>query len=208
MKFRRVLTILLILVPMLAASAQDQSLIDRFYAGVADSCLDISYSYSARVSGILNNGQGHLCAQGLMWRVKGNGVEMYCDSKSLWIIDRSMKEAVIEPAADENAAEWLSNPALIFSQLQGHFKVSESISVQGGQSVIFVLKPLDNSGITYCNLELMKSDASIKNATVALSDGTLIKIEVSSMKLTPKVSVEAFRPHIDFDSSWILTDLR
>ena len=208
MKFRRVLAILLILVPMLAASAQDQSLIDRFYAGVADSCLDISYSYSARVSGILNNGQGHLCAQGLMWRVKGNGVEMYCDSKSLWIIDRSMKEAVIEPAADENAAEWLSNPALIFSQLQGHFKVSESISVQGGQSVIFVLKPLDNSGISYCNLELMKSDASIKNATVALSDGTLIKIEVSSMKLTPKVSDETFKPRFVFDSKWLVTDLR
>ena len=208
MNFRRVLTILLILVPMLAVSAQDQSLINRFYAGVSESCLDISYSYSARISGILNSGNGHLCAQGLMWSMKGNGVEMYCDAKSLWIVDRSTKEVVIEPAADENASEWLSNPALIFSQLQGHFKVSESLSVSGGQSVIYVLKPLDDSGISYCNLELQKSDASIRNATVALSDGTLIKIEVSSMKLTPKVSVEAFRPHIDFDSSWILTDLR
>ena len=206
MKLRRVLTILLILVPMLAASAQDQSLINRFYAGVSDSCLDISYSYSARVSGIMNNGQGHLYAQGFMWRVKGNGVEMYCDAKSLWIIDVSMKEVVIEPAADENAAEWLSNPALIFSQLQKNFKVTESIP--GDQSVIYVLKPLDDSGVSYCNLELQKSDASIRNATVALLDGTLIKIEVSSMKLTPKVSVEAFRPNIDFDSSWILTDLR
>ena len=206
MKLRRVLTILLILVPMLAASAQDQSLINRFYAGVSDSCLDISYSYSARVSGIMNNGQGHLYAQGFMWRVKGNGVEMYSDAKSLWIIDVSMKEVVIEPAADENAAEWLSNPALIFSQLQKNFKVTESIP--GDQSVIYVLKPLDDSGVSYCNLELQKSDASIRNATVALLDGTLIKIEVSSMKLTPKVSVEAFRPNIDFDSSWILTDLR
>ena len=208
MKLRRVLTILLILVPMLSASAQGQSLIDRFYAGTADSCLDISYSYSTRISGILNNGQGHLLSQGLMWRVKGNGVEMYCDAKALWIIDREMKEAVIEPAADENSSEWLSNPAVIFSRLAAQFKVSESVVSSDGKALIYTLTPLADNDISYCNLELLKSDASIRKAAVALSDGTLIKIEVSSMKLTPKVSVEAFRPHIDFDSSWILTDLR
>ena len=208
MKLRRVLTILLILVPMLSASAQGQSLIDRFYAGTADSCLDISYSYSTRISGILNKGQGHLSAQGLMWRVNGNGVEMYCDARSLWIIDKEMKEVVIEPAADENSQEWLSNPAVIFSRLAANFKVSESVASSDGKALIYVLKPFAESNISYCNLELLKSDASVRRATVALSDGTLIKIEVSSMKLTPKVSVEAFRPHIDFDSSWILTDLR
>ena len=208
MKLRRVLTILLILVPMLSVSAQGQSLIDRFYAGTADSCLDISYSYSTRISGILNNGQGHLSAQGLMWRVKGNGVEMFCDARSLWIIDKEMKEVVIEPAADENSQEWLSNPAVIFSRLAANFKVSESVASSDGKALIYVLKPFAESDISYCNLELLKSDASVRRATVALSDGTLIKIEVSSMKLTPKVSVEAFRPHIDFDSSWILTDLR
>lgn len=208
MNIRRVLTILLTLVPMLYASAQGQSLIDRFYAGVSDSCLEMSYSYSARISGIMNNGQGHLSSQDLMWKVNGNGVEMYCDAKSLWVLDRSMKEVVIEPAADAADSEWLSNPAIIFARLKTLFKVAETLPSSDGKSLLYMLSPVSKGNINYCNVELMKSDASIRRASVALSDGTLIKIEVSSMELTPKKSVEAFRPHIDFDSSWILTDLR
>ena len=115
MKLRRVLTILLILVPMLAASAQDQSLINRFYNGLSSSCLELSYKYVVRLSGTVNNGEGCLYSQGLMWRMTGNGVEMYCDSSSVWILDQAMKEVVIEPVAEADANEWLSNPAVIFS---------------------------------------------------------------------------------------------
>lgn len=208
MKLRRVLTILLILAPMLVASAQDQSLINKFYNGLSDSCLELSYKYVVRLSGTVNNGEGCLYSQGLMWRMTGNGVEMYCDSSSVWILDHAMKEVVIEPVAEASANEWLSNPAVIFSRLKDYFKVTESLPSKDGQSILYILNPLNNSDISYCNLDLMKSDASIRNATIALSEGTIIKIEVSSMKLTPKVSVEAFRPHVYFDSSWILTDLR
>ena len=208
MKLRRILTILLILVPMLVASAQDQSLINRFYNGLSDSCLELSYKYVVNLSGTVNEGEGCLYSQGLMWRMTGNGAEMYCDSSSVWILDHAMKEVVIEPVAEASASEWLSNPAVIFSRLKDHFKVTESISSKDGQSILYILNPLSNSDISYCNLDLMKSDASIRNATIALSEGTIIKIEVSSMKLTPKVSVEAFRPHMYFDSSWLLTDLR
>ena len=208
MKLRRVLTVLLILVPMLVASAQDQSLINRFYNGLSSSCLELSYKYVVRLSGTVNNGEGCLYSQGLMWRMTGNGVEMYCDSSSVWILDQAMKEVVIEPVAEADANEWLSNPAVIFSRLKDYFKVTESLPSKDGQSILYVLNPLNNGEISYCNLDLMKSDASIRNATIALSDGTIIKIEVSSMKLTPKVSAEAFRPRMYFDSSWLLTDLR
>ena len=207
MKYRRILAFLLILVPMIA-STQDHSLIDKFYAGTADSCMEISYSYSTRVSGVNYNGSGRLSSQGLMWKMSGNGVEMYCDAQSLWIVDSTMKEVVIEPAASEAESEWLSNPAIIFSRIKDTFKVRDIINSADGKSLLYVLDPLKKGSISYCNLELNKSDASVKNAVLALTDGTYIKIEVSSMKLTPKVSVEAFRPHIDFDSSWILTDLR
>jgi outer membrane lipoprotein-sorting protein len=75
-------------------------------------------------------------------------------------------------------------------------------------SVKYVLKPKSKSDIDYCNIELFKSDAMVRRAAIALSDGTLIKIEVSSMKLTPVLPVEDFRPRSIFDSSWIVTDLR
>ncbi len=188
--------------------AQNTSLLDRLYAKMSDSCLEMSYSYDARISGVHNQGSGLLRSQGLMWEMDGNGVTMYCDSKSVWIIDPTMKEAVIEPLQEEESSQWISNPAVMLSRMKDMFKVTESIESQDDKAVVFVLEPLNKGYIDYCNLEIFKSGNSIRRATIALSDGNLIKIEVSSMKLTPKVSDEEFLPRMEFDPSWIVTDLR
>lgn len=188
--------------------AQNTSLLDRLYAKMSDSCLEMSYSYDARVSGVHNQGSGLLRSQGLMWEMNGNGVTMYCDSKSVWIIDPTMKEVVIEPLQDEESSQWISNPAVVLSRMKDIFKVAESLESQDDKAVVFVLEPLNKGYIDYCNLEIFKSGNSIRRATIALSDGNLIKIEVSSMKLTPKVSDEEFLPRMEFDPSWIVTDLR
>lgn len=197
----------LLLFPVLSP-AQDMSLLSRFYSSVEKSCLDMTYSYSVCVSGIDNKGQGTLLCQGLMWKVNGNGVEMYCDAESVWIIDAFAKEVVIEQAPEDDQTQWMSNPAVIFTRLDELFKVNESLEASDGKAVIYVLAPREKNGIECCNVEILKSDASIRRASIALSDGTMIKIEVSSMKLTPELPIEAFRPQIVFDSSWILTDLR
>lgn len=188
--------------------AQNTSLLDRLYAKMSDSCLEMSYSYDTRVSGVHNQGSGLLRSQGLMWEMNGNGVTMYCDSKSVWIIDPTMKEAVIEPLQEEESSQWISNPAVMLSRMKDMFKVAESLESQDDKAVVFVLEPLNKGYIDYCNLEIFKSGNSIRRATIALSDGNLIKIEVSSMKLTPKVSDEEFLPRMEFDPSWIVTDLR
>lgn len=188
--------------------AQNTSLLDRLYAKMSDSCLEMSYSYDARISGVHNQGSGLLRSQGLMWEMDGNGVTMYCDSKSVWIIDPTMKEAVIEPLQEEESSQWISNPAVMLSRMKDIFKVAESLESQDDKAVVFVLEPLNKGYIDYCNLEIFKSGNSIRRATIALSDGNLIKIEVSSMKLTPKVSDEEFLPRMEFDPSWIVTDLR
>ena len=188
--------------------AQNTSLLDRLYAKMSDSCLEMSYSYDARISGVHNQGCGLLRSQGLMWEMDGNGVTMYCDSKSVWIIDPTMKEAVIEPLQEEESSQWISNPAVMLSRMKDMFKVAESLESQDDKAVVFVLEPLNNGYIDYCNLEIFKSGNSIRRATNALSDGNLIKIEVSSMTLTPKVSDEEFLPRMEFDPSWIVTDLR
>lgn len=188
--------------------AQNTSLLDRLYAKMSDSCLEMSYSYDTRISGVHNQGSGLLRSQGLMWEMNGNGVTMYCDSKSVWIIDPTMKEAVIEPLQEEESSQWISNPAVMLSRMKDIFKVAESLESQDDKAVVFVLEPLNKGYIDYCNLEIFKSGNSIRRATIALSDGNLIKIEVSSMTLAPKVSDEEFLPRMEFDPSWIVTDLR
>ena len=188
--------------------AQRDSLLERFYKITSDSCVEFEYKYSVRISGVNQTGSGVLSAQGNLWMLNGNGLEMYCDGSSQWIIDPSMKEVVIETLLEDADGQLQTNPSFLFMRMKELFIVKESRDAEDGQAVLYVLAPKVKSDISYFNVELVKADASVRNGVVALNDGTLIKIEVSSMKLTPKRSIEDFHPHSDFDSSWIITDLR
>ena len=167
--------------------------------------MDLEYSYSVRIN---NVGRGNLQCQGYMWKMVGNGVEMYCDSSVLWVIEPTNKEVVIEPAGMEEKVQLQTNPAVLFVHLTEMFQVRESRKLSSQGTVLYVLEPKKKGDIDYFNVEIAESDLSVRNAVISLSDGTLIKIEVSSMKLTPVRSVEDFRPRTVFDSSWIVTDLR
>ena len=133
---------------------------------------------------------------------------MYFDGVSQWIIDPAMKEVVIEPVPENTDDQIQTNPSYLFMRMQDLFSVRESRDSEDGLAVLYVLAPKVKSEISYFNVELLKADASVRNGVVALNDGTLIKIEVSSMKLTPKRLVEDFRPQSFYDSSWMITDLR
>jgi hypothetical protein len=189
-------------------SAQDMSLLDRLSERISKSCLELDYSYSLRISGVSNIGQGRLQCQGYMWKMAGNGVEMYCDSSALWVVDPANKEVVIEPAEVGEKVQLQTNPAVLFVHMKELFAVRESRRLSQQGTILYILEPKKKGNIDYFNVEIADSDLSLRNAVISLSDGTLIKIEVSSMKLTPVRSVEDFRPRTVFDSSWIVTDLR
>ena len=203
---RLVIVAFLCFVQML--SAQDSSLLDKLSERISKSCLELDYSYSVRLSGINNVGQGRLQCQGYMWKMVGNGVKMYCDSSALWVVDPTNKEVVIEPAEVEEKVQLQTNPSVMFVRMKDFFAVRESRKLGSSGNTLFILTPTTESTIDYFNVEIAESDLSIRNAVISLSDGTLIKIEVSSMKLTPVRPVEDFRPLTVFDSSWIVTDLR
>ena len=189
-------------------SAQSVNLLDKLSERISKSCLELDYSYSVRISGINNVGQGHLQCQGYMWKMVGNGVEMYCDSSALWVVDPTNKEVVIEPAEFEEKVQLQTNPAVLFVRMKEVFVVRESRKISSQGAVLYILEPKQKGYIDYFNVEIAESDQTLRNAVISLADGTLIKIEVSSMKLTPVLPVEDFRPRTIFDSSWIVTDLR
>ena len=193
---------------LFTAGAQDDSLLNKFIADIANTCVNLDYTYTARVSGVNNNGSGSLLSQGHMWSLKGNGVEMYCDGTTVWVVDPSSKEVIIEPVSDEQETAFLTNPAQIVLSIGDSFKVSSVNVSSDAKSQIFSLVPKSESAIEYLNVELLNGSALIRNMSFALNDGTLVTIKVSSMKLTPMVSVEMFKPQTVFDSGWIVTDLR
>lgn len=191
------------------ANAQESgnSLLDRMCSNVAESCVTIDYTYTARVSGIDNIAAGNLMTQGEKWVMRGNGIEMYCDGKSVWIVDPALNEVVIESAQEQQTTDFLTNPARAFVNLYDNFNVNAINSSSDSKSLIYSLVP-KNGDMEFLNIELYKDSAAIRAMSFALKDGTLVKIKVSSMKLTPKIPSEAFRPQIVFDSKWIVTDLR
>jgi hypothetical protein len=190
------------------ADAQDSTLLDKFIAGVSKSCVVIDYTYTARISGVNNHGSGILTSQDQMWVMKGNGVEMYCDGATVWVVDPSAKEVVIEPVSDEQETAFLTNPARIVLSIGDSFILNAVNPSPDAKAQIYSLIPKSSSGIDYLNVELLEDSASLRNVTFALSDGNLVKIKVSSMKLTPEAAVEIFRPQTVFDSKWIVTDFR
>lgn len=188
--------------------AQDNPLLDRMCSEVASSCVIMDYSYTARVSGIDNKASGSLMSQDENWVVKGNGVEMYCDGTAVWVVDPAAKEVVIESVADEQQTDFLTNPARVFVGLREAFKVNVVNLSSDGKSTIFSMIPLKEGDMEFLNVELYNDTAAIRNMSFALNDGTFVKIDVNSMKLTSKISEEAFKPQTVFDSKWIVTDLR
>lgn len=203
------LLILLLSVSPFDLHAQDTGLLDRMCANLSDSCAEMTCSWSARISGVNTSGSAEMKIQDDLWSLSGNGVGMWCDAVSVWVLDMVLKEAVIEPVATDDEDVYLTNPALMFVGLDEHFEVEVSRPTEDGAAVFYSMRPRKESAqVEFLDIEILSSDASIRNGRVAMKSGDIIKIEVSSMKLTPKVSVEAFRPQNVFDSSWIVTDLR
>lgn len=191
----------------LGAVAQNTALLDQMCENTASSCIEISYSYSTEISGVNTLGGGIVKVQGRMWHMEGNGIEMWCDSTTVWIVDEESKEVVIEPATDEASGETV-NPAVLFVRLKELFDVQSARTTADGRAVLYILSAKRKSAIEYCNVEILKENATIRSGAFLLADGSKVKVDVGAMTTSPECSPQSFRPQIDFDTSWIVTDLR
>ena len=62
-------------------------------------------------------GDGQVDIQGNSYHMKGNGLVVYCDGATTWLIDEDAQEVVIE-SADSNDAGLLANPILLMMNLE------------------------------------------------------------------------------------------
>lgn len=187
--------------------AQDESLLNRLYEKFADSCVELEYSYNSKISGVSIIGHGMLQIQGNMWHNDGNGLEVWCDGKTLWTVDHASEEVIIDSVSDA-AEDDLTNPALMFVHMKDLFNLKQVVKSTDGKADIFILEPIHEMDIDFFNVEILKSDASIRSGSFALSDGNKFNVKVSSMKQIQKKPATSFKPSQTFDSSWIVTDLR
>lgn len=159
---------------MSVLQAQQPSMLDTFRQKSAQECVVVDYQFTANVSGLTTCGYGSVEVQGDSYHMVGNGVEIYCDGKTTWMIDETTKEVFLE-SADAESAGYLANPILLLVNLEE-------------------------------NVASYKVDDN--KISLKLSEDLTLDIVIDSMKSMPNKKSEAFRPPTEFDSSWIITDLR
>ena len=205
---RYIYVIVLILLAAQVLKAQETPPLARFYDNLLSSCVEFDMSYSIRMSGVKLDGKGVLELQGDSWILVGNGMEIRCDGKTLWTVDPESKEVVIDSLSDDITAGIITNPAVMLINLRELFSLREVLPTKEGKSLIYTLYPKAESEVSFVNMEILKGDSSLKQLTFSLEDGTSAVVNIYSMKSGKKKPAEYFSRSVNYDSSWIVTDLR
>ena len=169
----------------------------------------MSYSYKA-VSGATVTGSGTLKLQGDSFFMNGDGLEIWCDGKARWTLDRVAGEMVIEAVDDFEEGIAAADPAIILSSLDTHFKVKGSVQESGQEKVS--LDPVSGAlGIADLAIWFRREAGLpvLSKARATMDDGTMLEFTFKSMSWSDKVPESEF----SFDmskaqKSWIITDLR
>ncbi len=132
-----------------------------------EQCITLDVDYTVKISDTADlRGNALISYQGTAYMMKGNGVESYCDGKSIWLLDMEAREVYIEPVTPETEKYMLD--------------LAAELSVLEDKSEAEFLSP----------------------------EGQKVQIRVKSIKKTDGKDISSFRPNMDFDSSWVVTDLR
>lgn len=197
----RYLVVLLLAVAPHMLSAQNQ--LERLYDTFANNCIALDCTYSVESDVVPVKGQCEIEFQDTSYKMKGGGLEIFCDGASVWIMDSGLMEAVIEPVSDDSHT-YMSNPALLFRDMDQMFSVSGSSSA--GSVMRYRLSAQKPCGVRTAVLDI-DTDAVLQKAEFTMDNDCVIKIDVKSVTVMPKQENSAFTPG-KISSEWVVTDLR
>ena len=188
MILRYLAAILLAVLPAVCTEAQDVSALEGLYAGFSSDCVVLECSYKIDAEGVAVGGECQVEIQGDRYRMKGNGLEVICDSESVWVMDEAVKEVVIEPVGDD-VSSYMANPAILFRDLEKVYDVVSVSSVNAGKK--YRLQARVDCGIDKAEL-VISGSSQIRSAVFTFDDGSVMTVNVSSMKTLPRKAPEWF----------------
>ena len=190
-----------------ALSAQNKSVLDILYQCFDSSSVTMEFSYALNISGVTSTGNGTVTYQDGAYLMRGNGLQVNCDTKTVWLVDPAGKEVIIEtPAQGEKS--YLDNPALLLVNLPEVFSVS---SVTCSDSLYtYSLLPKVDCGVKSAKVSILSQQKpELRSASFVLADGGELSIKIKSMTFSEKKPLTSFIYDISvLDSSWLITDLR
>lgn len=189
--------------------------LDTFVAKVSASLVSFDYSFTMPAKKAKMTGNGSVKVQGNSFIVDGNGLEICCDGKTRWTIDRISEEALVE-SVDDSYDSYATNPALMIASIDNAFnEVSFGSSKFGGKVVdASILSPVSKGkgsmDIAGLKLFFRSGTTTLVGAEVTLNDGSVSNFTITNLKFEEAVkSKESFRfNEKTLDSSYVITDLR
>ncbi len=189
--------------------------LDAFVSKVSASLVSFDYSFTMPTKKAKMTGNGRVEVQGISFFVDGNGLEIWCDGKTRWTIDRVSEEALIE-SVDDSYDSYATNPALMIASIDKAFsEVSFGPSKFGGKVVdASALSPVHKGkgsmDIAGLKLFFKSGTGTLVGAEVRLNDGSVSEFVISNLRFEDAVkSKESFRfDEKTLDSSYVVTDLR
>lgn len=204
----------LLALPQVASSAKSKTL-DAFVSKVSTSLVSFDYSFTMPSKKAKMTGNGNVKVQGNSFFVDGNGLEIWCDGKTCWTVDRISEEALVE-SVDDSYDSYATNPALMISSIDNAFReVSFGASKFGGRPAdASVLAPVrkgkGSMDIATLKLFFKSGTTALIGAEVTLNDGSVSNFTITNLRFEdPGKSKESFRfNEKTLDSSYVVTDLR
>lgn len=195
-------------------SAKSKTL-SAFVDKVSVSLVSFDYSFTMPTKKARMTGEGTVKVQGTSFIVDGNGLEIWCDGKTRWTIDRISEEALVE-SVDDSYDSYATNPALMIASIDNAFREESFGSSKFGGKVVdaSVLTPANKGkgSMDIAGLKLFfKSGTTILiGAEVTLNDGSVSEFTITNLKFEGAGKTkESFRfDEKTLDSSYVVTDLR
>lgn len=189
--------------------------LESFVARASSSLVSFDYSFTMPSKKSTMTGSGTVKVQGSSFFLDGNGLEIWCDGKTRWTVDRVAEEALVE-YVDDSFDSYATNPALMISSVDDAFKeTSFGASRFGGKAVdASVLSPVSKGkgsmDISSLKLFFRSGTATLVGAEVTLNDGSVSDFTITNLRFEDAgKSKESFRfNEKTLDSSYVITDLR
>ncbi len=171
---------MVVLLAAISLACLAQTPASRFISAVGSNKLEFNYKISEGVF----RGDGKIVLQGTSFRMKGNGLEVVSDGKSIWTVDEKAREVVVEA-------------------------VVKTVWKTIGPNVV-ELAPENEA--SFKTLTLTVSDArrpEVTSVLIELPDESKLKVAVSDVKYLPKSKNDIFVLKTDtLAVDYVVTDLR
>ena len=205
---KRVVLLIVALLGAWTVLAQDQGVLDAFARTLSSG--EVRFKYTFEVKGDLplkGSGAAALCDNA--YHIIGNEMEIWCDGRTRWTVDRNTCEAYIE-TVEQESSDYLTNPVALLSALTRAFEIGSVSDVTlGGKKLqsIRMSPAIAETGLRDVTLYL--SGAVPERVVITVDDGTQTLFRISDYKTLEKSDASAFAFDIaSLGREYVVTDLR